>query len=144
MNYIEEHGDLFKVPKHYYLAHCISSDAALGRGIEVEFNKRYGMRSKLLRHNISVRKHPTCILECNVFNLITKKNYWDKPTYETLHQSLLKMKAIAEDKEITHIAMPAIGSGLDRLDWNRVKLIIEEVFYDTNINILVRLRGKKA
>lgn len=144
MTFIEEHGDLFTVPQHYYLAHCISSDCALGRGIAVEFNRRFNLRSSLKKLSGRTRKYPTCILIGRVFNLITKENYWDKPTYETLHLSLLKMKAIAEDNGITHIAMPTIGSGLDKLNWDKVKVIIEEVFYDTNINILVRHRGKKV
>ena len=41
MIYCEVYGDLFNVDKKYYLAHCISADFALGKGIAVEFNKRY-------------------------------------------------------------------------------------------------------
>lgn len=140
MNYIEEQGDLFTVPKHYYLAHCISSDAAMGRGIAVEFNKRYDMKRKVLRHPEMTRKYPTCILEGRVFNLITKGKYHEKPTYETLHHSLLVMKAIAEDRDIKNIAMPAIGAGLDKLEWNKVRVMVENIFEDSNINILIRMK----
>lgn len=40
MIYKEEKRDLFSVPNDYYLAHCISADFALGKGIAVEFNKQ--------------------------------------------------------------------------------------------------------
>lgn len=35
------------------------------------------------------------------------------------------------------IAKPKIGCGLDKLEWSKVKAIIEEVFADTDIEILV-------
>lgn len=36
-----------------------------------------------------------------------------------------------------YIAMPKIGCGLDKLEWSKVKAIIEEVFAGTDIEILI-------
>jgi hypothetical protein len=47
------------------------------------------------------------------------------------------MKEQCETFSIRKIAMPLIGCGLDRLDWNKVKDVIEDVFSDTDIEILV-------
>jgi O-acetyl-ADP-ribose deacetylase (regulator of RNase III) len=47
------------------------------------------------------------------------------------------MKFIATQSGITKIAMPIIGCGLDRLQWDRVSEIIKEVFKNTDIEILV-------
>ena len=47
MTYKEEIRDLFSVPDDYYLAHCISADFGMGKGIVVEFNKRFDMKRKL-------------------------------------------------------------------------------------------------
>ena len=47
MIYKEEVRDLFSVPEDYYLAHCISADFGMGKGIVVEFNKRFDMKHKL-------------------------------------------------------------------------------------------------
>lgn len=41
MIYKEEKRDLFSVPDNYYLAYCTSADFALGKGIAVEFDKRF-------------------------------------------------------------------------------------------------------
>ena len=41
MIYKEEVRDLFSVPNDYYLAHCISADFGMGKGIVIEFNKRF-------------------------------------------------------------------------------------------------------
>lgn len=38
---------------------------------------------------------------------------------------------------VTKISIPKIGSGLDLLDWNRVKSLIEKVFSGSNIQMTV-------
>lgn len=47
MIFKEEKRDLFTVPDDYYLAHCISADFGMGKGIVVEFNKRFNMKQIL-------------------------------------------------------------------------------------------------
>lgn len=47
MTYSEENKDLFTVSEDYNLAHCISADFGMGKGIVVEFNKRFDMKRKL-------------------------------------------------------------------------------------------------
>jgi hypothetical protein len=137
MNLIEKKMNLFEVDDKYYFAHCISSDCAMGAGIAVEFEKRFKLRRKLLSNGYIHRKHPACIFINNVFNLITKELYHDKPTYETLKGALIKMRDIILEEDINYIAMPKIGCGLDRLQWGKVKEDIQEIFKDTDIEILV-------
>ena len=148
MKYSEEVRDLFAVPNEYYLAHCISADFGMGAGIVVKFNKLFNMKQKLMSkypdfidkwdyQSTLCNNNGQCILEDRVFNLITKRNYWLKPTYDTLTAALLCMKSIAIEKNITKIAMPLIGCGLDKLEWSKVSEIIKEVFKDTDIEILV-------
>lgn len=144
MIYKEEVRDLFTVPEEYYLAHCISADFKMGKGIVIEFNKRFDLKRKLQS------KYPdyinewhrrkwsfNCILEDRVFNLITKERYFHKPTYDSLYGALNLMKFISIQKGITKIAMPIIGCGLDRLQWSKVSKIIKDVFQNTDIEILV-------
>ena len=144
MIYKEEIRDLFSVPEEYYLAHCISADFGMGQGIVVEFNKRFDMKRKLQNKYpdyINEWHHRqltfNCILEDRVFNLITKERYFHKPTYDSLYGAVNLMKFICIQNNITKIAMPVIGCGLDRLSWNRVSEIIKEIFKDTNVDILV-------
>ena len=145
MTYREEVRDLFSTPDDYYLAHCISADFALGAGIAVEFNKRFDMKRKLISQcggnylsawDSHFEETIPCIQEGRVFNLITKRNYWYKPTYETLEDALIALKCLCCG-EIDKLAMPVIGCGLDRLQWDKVSEIIKDVFDDTDIEILV-------
>jgi len=144
MIYEEEQRDLFLVSEEYYLAHCISADFGMGKGIVVEFNKRFNMKYKLrnkypnyLNEWYNSGYEGDCIMEGRVLNLITKERYFHKPTYQSLRSALMVMKTICHKENITKIAMPVIGCGLDKLSWNKVSRIIKEVFSDSDIEILV-------
>lgn len=144
MIYKEDVKDLFSVPEDYYLAHCISADFEMGKGIVVEFNKRFNMKQKITElypngfHDPDGCYEPIgCVLIDRVFNLITKKRYFDKPTYYSLEGALYFMREICQDNGIKKVAMPVIGCGLDRLQWDKVSNIIRKMFDDTDIEILV-------
>ena len=144
MLYKEEIRDLFSVSEAYALAHCISADFAMGKGIVVEFNKRFDMKNRLrqkypdyLRQYKANAAGGDCILEQNVLNLITKERYYQKPTIHTMTAALEKMKEICQRENITKVAMPTIGAGLDRLNWAEVSAEIKALFEDTDMEILV-------
>lgn len=139
MEYKLIQDDVFNHKDCYY-AHCISRDYALGAGIAVEFDKRYDMRNRLLK--LAEEKPETldekCIEVENVFNLITKEKYWQKPSYKSLEESLLEMKEkLSKNKNIKKLVIPKIGCGLDRLSWCKVKPMVQEIFKDLDIEIVV-------
>ena len=144
MKYTEEVKDLFTVSDEYYLAHCISADFGMGAGIAVEFINRFNMKEKLKSqfpqyvtyYHVSNIKGD-CLLVDRTFNLITKERVYQKPTYKSITNALLEMKKICLEKNITKIAMPLIGCGIDKLEWDRVSSIILDVFNETDIEILV-------
>ena len=132
--------DLFKVDSANYLVHCISSDFALGAGIAKLFKQR-GVKQYLIDHyeskwnGIGYALYAPIDGYAGVYNLVTKERYYNKPTYATLREALedLKSRIPKECK----IAMPYIGCGLDKLEWNNVKDIILDVFGDTDIEITI-------
>lgn len=143
MIYKEERKDLFTVGGEYYLAHCISADFGMGRGIVVEFNRRFNMKNILTQKYFPdslikyQRNHGYCIREGKVLNLITKERYYNKPTLNSLKNALEDMKKICIREKILKIAMPKIGCGLDKLNWMDVKQLLFETFQDTGIEIFV-------
>lgn len=133
-----EQKDLFTVPQGYYLAHCISADFTLGAGIAKKFDDVYNMRFKLFRdydNDENLIGH--ALLVDNVFNLVTKHRYFHKPTYDSLRTTLEDMREQCEDMNVEKVAMPKIGCGLDKLEWDQVYAMIVEIFEDTNIDILI-------
>lgn len=133
----EQKRDLFTVDNKYCLAHCISSDFKLGAGIAKEFEIRYKLKQKLKKKYGKEATYPNVILIGNIFNLVTKELYWHKPTYDNLKITLQMMKHMCKWNNVKYLAMPRIGCGLDRLNYSKVKEIIEEVFNDMDIEILV-------
>jgi len=127
--------NLFTVSDNYMLVHCISADYALGAGIAVEFQKKFHLKNTLKA--LGTGQYPNTIRIGRVFNLVTKQKYWNKPTYESLKFTLEQTKGICIDDEIKYLAMPKIGCGLDKLEWDKVKEILKEAFKDTDIEILV-------
>ena len=142
MIFKEVQQDLFTVPQGYYLAHCISGDYALGAGIAKKFDEVYNMRFKLHRdfaipEGEKFANVGRALLVDNVFNLVTKQRCFHKPTYDSLYDTLIDMRELCADFGITKLAMPRIAAGLDRLDWEKVKDIIKDVFDNTDIEILI-------
>lgn len=72
--------NLFSVSEDYYLAHCISADFGMGKGIVVEFNKKFDMKRKLqrkypdyLNQYTHLRIGGDCILEGRTWDLEDKE-----------------------------------------------------------------------
>ncbi|CAJ0930336.1 unnamed protein product, partial [Mesorhabditis belari] len=155
-------GDLFNFfdrdeYKKFSIAHCISRDCAMGKGIAVEFKKRFGGVAELKKQAATAKKtiknvynkdfshlEPTggtlFTLERadrSICYLITKEYYYQKPTYSSLRESLEDMRDFLVSKSIPGVLMPKIGCGLDRLDWDKVVRIIEETFQSTPIEVIV-------
>ena len=140
MLYHEEKMNLMNVPQGYWLAHCISADFALGAGvakqIDEAFNMKEGLRS-LWDGEPGESLVGSCLPCANVLNLVTKQKYWHKPTLDSLREALEDMKLLAREECIKKIAMPKIGCGLDRLNWDDVSPMIQEIFKDDDVEIMV-------
>lgn len=141
MIFNEVQGDLFEpeVMAENTLAHCISSDFALGAGIAKMFAKM-GVKNELCgKFPKEWNGRGYCLMTVTngvtTANLVTKERYFQKPTLETLKQALEDFRGKSEG--IGKIAMPKIGCGLDKLNWEDVREIIKEVFEDTDKVITV-------
>lgn len=140
MIYKEEQRDLFTVGDDYYLAHCISADFKLGAGIAVEFDRRFNCKAQLkeLYKQTNQYEEPGYVLPTGkVFNMVTKNSYWEKPTYKTMRMALEDLHRWCKLDGVDKLAMPRIGCGLDRLEWEKVRRMIQYLFADTDVEILV-------
>lgn len=148
MIFKEEQGDLFaeEIIDQYALCHCISSDFALGAGIAkifaqmgvkkrlcAEFPKIWGGRGYCLFVELD-----GAVAADLVANLVTKERYFNKPTLKTLRQALEDLRRQAIERGISKLAMPKIGCGLDKLQWEDVRDVIKDVFDNDEIEILIR------
>jgi len=135
-------GDLFTSKNS--LAHAISLDFKMGAGIAKIFRRKYikqilKARNEMIDIEKSLVDVGKCLIvdvgEHYVFNLITKKLYYQKPTLKSMESSLKNMFEKAKALDVKAISAPRIGCGLDRLKWNDVeKLIIK---HQGNIDVTV-------
>lgn len=141
-------GNLFDLDKRYALAHCVSLDCSnpksWGMGIATEFKKRFkGMKHYCARviENNSL-SHPVVIPYCEndrcIFNLITKRVYYGKPTYATITKCIHDMASMCKQFDIKYLGIYKLGCNLDKLQWGKVKEIIEQEFKNIDIEIEVR------
>ena len=142
MKYEERRGNLFELPKEYVLCQCISEDCAMGAGIAVEFQNKFHMKYRIRNYLQDNNMHYPCIVpfdeDRRVINLVTKKFYYNKPTYKSLEIVLDQLHEYCMNKYIKNLAMPRIGCGLDRLSWPVIRHMIQDKFSDLNITIQVR------
>ena len=110
----------------------------MSQGIADDFKKIFGRLEELKRAKARIGE--TVVLKEGrkfLYYLVTKQNYFDKPTNCTLRQALIQMKIHAVINNVNEISMPRIGCGHDKLNWDEVKQILTNVFSETSIKISV-------
>ena len=136
---VEQYGDIFvKCPSHIPLAHCVSLDFHMGKGIAKLFKQKFGNVHFL---KSQIQKVGQCV-SLNyegrfILYMASKRCFFLKPTYESLAQSLQSLKAHMKCLGLRHLAMPRVATGLDNLQWIRVKAIITDIFSGSDITIYV-------
>lgn len=134
----EVQGDLFSCPANEALAHCISADCRMGAGIAKMFKAKFSGTQELL--NQAKKVGDVAVLERNgrfIYYLVTKERAFHKPTYPDLENSLRAMKRHCASHSVTAVSMPRIGCGLDQLQWDKVKWMMEKVFRGSGIKLTV-------
>lgn len=138
----EERKNLFDVPQGYYIAACITGDFSLGAGVAKQLNERYHMKEKLQRlYPIPDGELAwyvgNALLVDNVFNLVDKPTRYDKVAESDLYNALIDMYVQMDEKMVHKLAIPRLGCGCDGLEWENVLDMIEEIFDDVDVEILV-------
>ena len=77
-----------------------------------------------------------------IYHLVTKKRFFQKPTYDSLRQSLEAMANHANKHKAPEIRMPKAGCGLDRSEWHKVERLIREICAQSSLTITVYDQSK--
>ncbi|CAL1545470.1 unnamed protein product [Lymnaea stagnalis] len=133
-----KNSDLFLCNESISLAHCVSEDLTMGKGIAVEFKKRFGKVEELKQQKAMVGQVAKLkVGDRHVYYLVTKEKHNDKPNITTLKFCLREMRDHCVAHGINELAMPKIGCGLDGLAWEDVQKLIITVFKETNIKVTI-------
>lgn len=142
---VEKCGDLFSAGDDYSLAHCVAEDFKMSKGIALEFRTRFGMVDELLAQR--QRSGGLAVIEegCRfVYYLVTKHKSSGKPTYYTLYSSLLNLREHIISNNVKKLAIPLIGCGLDKLEWTKVKGIVNYLLCSiSGLEVVVYINKKE-
>lgn len=135
----EVEGDIFSLTSaSTSLAHCVSKDLLMAKGIAAEFHQRFGRRNELLIQKKGVGE--IAVLRDGprfIYYLITKEIATSKPNMCDLKKCLRTLRQHCTENKVASLAIPRLGCGLDKLDWQEVKEDISKVFVKSNTNVVV-------
>ena len=125
------------------IGHCVSSDLAMFRGLAKSLCW-YNTILKEMASSFQNSASPGSIIavydnvNCRwIYNLVTKQQYFHKPTLEILKSCLEKMCDHAKSKNVKQLYLPKIATGLDRLNLEQVLNLIKQTFNESNIKITI-------
>ncbi|CAG8651309.1 3605_t:CDS:1, partial [Scutellospora calospora] len=137
MPFEEIQGDLFVDPDPTdALAHCVSKDLRMGKGIAKIFKDKFNGFNKLKQQDKKVGEVAYLFHDKRyIFYLITKPTAWDKPTQEDFKKSLAELRRLCEEFKVTGLSIPRIGTGLDCLDLDFVRESVCNAFEGSDIKV---------
>lgn len=133
-------GDLFTAQTS--LAHCVSQDLRMGKGIATEFVKRWGRPKELYDQRyerLAVLKRQNEQGEWRyLYYMITKEKAWHKPSLKDFMKSLVLVLKHMIKNDVKHLSVPKLGAGLDGLSWDLIERALKKQFVEKHgINVTV-------
>ena len=153
-----ENGDLF-LSKADALVNPVNCKGVMGRGIALEFKKRFpecvqpyktAVTSGNLVPGILLYVH--LIVQPDLFSmkrpgiiLFPTKNHWrGKSKLEWIEKGLRYLRDHYRQWQINSIALPQIGCGLGGLSWTEVKQLIERYLCNEPLDVEVYVQAEKT
>ena len=136
-NFEELQGDLFTAsPPTDSLAHCISADIKMGKGIAVLFKSKFGGVSELQEQSKRVGEVAYLVRDGRyIFYLITKERHFHKPTHEDFEKAVSELRSLCDELGVLGLSIPRIGAGLDKLDLDYVQSVVKNAFDGSNTKV---------
>lgn len=136
-------GDLFGASGLDALAHGCNCAGAMGKGIAVEFRKRFPemyaeykercVRGRFNLGDVFAWTHEPI----TVFNLGTQKTWRTKADLTAVKTSLKAMIQLAEQAGVRRVGLPRIGAGLGGLAWQDVRSVLVALGESTSVELVV-------
>ncbi len=153
MSFEERDGDLFAsdLPA---LAHGCNCAGAMGRGIAVEFRRRWPAMFVEYRRRCaagSFRLGDVFMWPADdrvIFNLATQQHWRARADLLAIELATTRMLALAEQHGLAAIGLPRIGAGLGGLAWPRVRAVLVPLGEQAAVRMVVFAyqprRGREA
>jgi hypothetical protein len=152
MKISEQKGNILDYMGTHFIAHAISGDFTLGAGVAKKINEKFSevfpdsphaTLSEALKHEYitpetccNTNEGCTFLIE-NIFNIATKSSWKEIVDPFTLYIALEDLAELCNINDVKTLYMPKICSGKERLEWDKVRCLIEDAFADYDIEIII-------
>ncbi len=129
------------------LVNTVNTKGVMGKGIAYFFKERFPENFRLYKKACEEGKVTTGKMFVTQANILTNpkwiinfptKKHWRQPSsYKFIEEGLDDLIKVIKKLNIKSIAIPALGAGQGRLQWEQVKRIIEDKLSKLDIEILV-------
>lgn len=142
IRYIE--GDIFQSPAQV-LVNTVNTVGVMGKGIALEFKKRYPDMFAAYKVICDKRRLKTgslmlCYEPDHWILLFPTKEHWRNPSrMDYIEAGLSKFRRTYAEKGITSVAFPRLGCGNGELNWNDVRPVMEKYLRDLPIDVYIYL-----
>lgn len=140
----EENINILNAPQGYTIAVDFSADMNYESGLSKVLNETFNIEERLPDSLIIIDGNEDDPLDCgqiyevgNLYMLIVKENSFDLPDHSYLMESLEELRKQCEFDHIKRLAIPKICSEENEFEWEDVKQLIDIVFRETDVEILV-------
>jgi O-acetyl-ADP-ribose deacetylase (regulator of RNase III) len=130
-------GDILKANTDA-IVNTVNCAGVMGKGIALQFKMKYPDNYKFYKKicdqgrmvigQVLVFEHSQINNPKYIINFPTKRHWKGKSNIEDIKKGLISLIAEIRQLKIHSIAIPALGSGLGGLDWEKVKNIIIDAF----------------
>ena len=143
-DFSEDGMDLLLVPVIFKIVHTINADLTYAENnnkgentLAKNIDKFFRIR-EALDDLASIEWEVGEVINTNVvYHLLTKKDRYDKVTYETIEKCIIELKDLASHNGDFYLAFPKISCGQDKMEWDVVKKIIKKHFGNTEFQIIL-------
>lgn len=113
-----------------------------GKGIALEFKKKYPKETLIYKKACKrgmVKIGKMCVVPINnnkwIINFPTKQHWRNDSKIEWIEAGLDELYILLKDSKLESIAIPPLGCGCGKLDWNIVKPLIIDKLSDLDTTV---------
>jgi len=119
------------------LVNTVNTVGVMGKGIALQFKRAFPHNFEVYENTcitgrlttgkiLAVKDNELLMGERLIINFPTKR-HWKMPSkYEYVESGLIALVSYLRDNPVKSIAIPALGCGNGGLEWQKVKLLIEQ------------------
>lgn len=130
------------------LVNTVNTVGVMGKGIALQFKNMFPNNFKLYAKacasrdltvgTLLVTEEETLLTGKKIIVNFPTKTNWRLPSeYQYIEDGLQELVNVIQEKNITSIAIPPLGAGNGGLDWNKVKVLIENRLRNVNCEIYI-------